>query len=202
MTRAKKQWQRFHAAAQQGDVAAVAALLLAGARVDAANKQGETALHKAAREGHAPVVTALLQAGARVDAADKDGVTALHEAAANGHAPVVAALLQAGARVDVADEDGDTALQMAFSRGHAQSARLLLNAASDARAQPVTDDALVAVFRAPDADSATLELVYAAGRGSLAAVLAERLSLSNVTQQLRDVVVELAHKWQGRARGR
>jgi ankyrin repeat protein len=55
----------------------VEALLRAGARVDAVDANGETALHIAARAGHAGNVAALLSAGAAVNARSRAGATAL-----------------------------------------------------------------------------------------------------------------------------
>jgi hypothetical protein len=55
----------------------VEALLRAGARVDAVDARGETALHAAARAGDAGNVAALLGAGAAVNARSRAGETAL-----------------------------------------------------------------------------------------------------------------------------
>ena len=77
-------------------MAAIEALLKAGASVEAANKlrvdeavAGMTALMHAAKCGHAAAVEALLKAGASVEAANKDGWTALRWAEANRHQAVV-----------------------------------------------------------------------------------------------------------------
>ena len=59
-------------AAGRGDVAAVGALLDAGADVDGVREEDErTALHCAAACGHAAVVTLLLERDADVDAEDE-----------------------------------------------------------------------------------------------------------------------------------
>jgi hypothetical protein len=90
--------------------AAVAALLLEkGASVDAATKDGRTALMLAAGSGHEAVAAHLLEKGVSVDAADQDGDTALIWAAMNGHAAVAKLLLEKGASIDAANNDGDTA---------------------------------------------------------------------------------------------
>ena len=66
---------RAHAA-DGGHLPVVEALLAAGADVQAANNDGDTALMYAAEGGHLPVVAALLAAGADVQAASNDGGTA------------------------------------------------------------------------------------------------------------------------------
>ena len=87
-----------------GHLAAVQALLNAGADVAAKDQAGFTSLHKASESGHAAVVQTLLEHGANVAARDntpddEQGSTSLHAASANGHATVVQALLEHGADV-------------------------------------------------------------------------------------------------------
>ena len=65
------------AAALGGNAAAIAALLAAGAEVEAKTNDSATALMFAAQGGHAAAIAALLAAGAEVDAKDNDGRTAL-----------------------------------------------------------------------------------------------------------------------------
>jgi ankyrin repeat protein len=63
---------RLLEAARAGDVSRVAALLEAGAEIDAADANGETALLFAAMAGHLAVVSYLVAAGA--DATRKDNL--------------------------------------------------------------------------------------------------------------------------------
>lgn len=76
-------------AARRGQTAAVAALLGKGAAVDAADKNGRTALMMAAEKGHADAVKLLLERGANADARDKDGWTAYGLAVMEGRDAVV-----------------------------------------------------------------------------------------------------------------
>ena len=85
------------AAVEEGDEAAVLALVAAGADVDAADMSGEPPLYIAASLGHDAVVRVLLAAGAVVDKADAEWDTPLLIAAEEGHQAVVRALLVAGA---------------------------------------------------------------------------------------------------------
>ena len=73
--------------------------LRGGARVSAANQQGDTALHGAAIHGYLGVVDVLVKWGARVDAANRDGQTPLDVAAG----PEMATLLRTLA---AASQDG------------------------------------------------------------------------------------------------
>ncbi|GBF98389.1 hypothetical protein Rsub_10784 [Raphidocelis subcapitata] len=93
-------------AAAAGDEAALAARLAAGARLDAADGAGCTALHFAADRGRQGALRLLLEAGADVNARDGEGQTALHYAAVCGHREVYEALLAAGADEGIADGDG------------------------------------------------------------------------------------------------
>lgn len=65
-------------AAADGDTAALAAALAAGAGVDCADASGETALMRAAALGHTACLQALLGAGAAPEACDSHGHSALH----------------------------------------------------------------------------------------------------------------------------
>jgi len=101
MRRTPLQW-----AALYGHVAAVEALLAAGAHVDGARSGGLTPLMLAANTDHAATVAVLLAAGADLHRVDSDGRTALHLACYDGHVDCVRMLLEAGAQADVCDGDG------------------------------------------------------------------------------------------------
>jgi len=93
-------------AACSGHIAAVEALMAAGAHVDGADRAGETALMHAAHTGRTMAVACLLSAGADVHRVNRNGVTALHLACSWGNARQTRNLLEAGARTDVADRRG------------------------------------------------------------------------------------------------
>ena len=87
-------------AASTGNTEAVLALIHAGAKLDAKNQYGETALMFAAENGHIEVVRALLEARASAPAepgAQKTINMAFMLAAARGHTETVQLLLTAGA---------------------------------------------------------------------------------------------------------
>jgi ankyrin repeat protein len=125
--------ERLCRAASTGDVAGIAAALLAGADPNAfEGTYYYTPLQWAAAYGHVAAIAALLAAGARVDGANSAGITPLMLAAHNGHTAAVDALLAAGADLQHADKDGDTALHCASMNGHVDAARALLEAGARA----------------------------------------------------------------------
>ena len=98
------------AAAKNPDPAAIAALLEAGADIDARDESGATPLHMAAALNPNPsVIAALLEAGADINASSEDGATPLHWAVfMNPNLAVIAALLEAGADINARSEGGFT----------------------------------------------------------------------------------------------
>jgi ankyrin repeat protein len=99
-------WTPLLSAADICQVAAIAALLAAGARVDGTTRSGSTPLMQAAVAGQTAAVNALLAAGADVQRADTLGQTALHWASEAGRLHAARLLLDAGARTDVRNKHG------------------------------------------------------------------------------------------------
>jgi uncharacterized protein len=93
-------------AARYGQIAAMAALLKAGARVDGEDGFGNTPLMFAAINGHTTAIDALLAAGADVRRANSDRNTKLHLASMYGHVDAARVLLEAGARTDARNKRG------------------------------------------------------------------------------------------------
>ncbi len=121
-------------AAQEGHARIVAALVEAGANVNAVDsKRGAFPLLLAAQEGHAGIVAALVEAGADVDAVNSEnGTFPLLMAAQEGHAGIVADLVEAGADVDaVNSENGTFPLLLAAQEGHAGIVADLVEAGAD-----------------------------------------------------------------------
>eukprot|EP00434_Breviolum_minutum_P033718 symbB.v1.2.029837.t1/scaffold3307.1/size59352/4 len=114
-------------AAQSGNEAVTRHLLDLGANVEAADKDGQTALLISAVNGHEAVTKLLLDHGADVaGAAMEYGQTALLLAAHGGHEGVAKLLLDHRADVASTDNDGVTALIYAAAGGHEAVARALL----------------------------------------------------------------------------
>jgi uncharacterized protein len=102
----------------------VAELLLArGAKIDAHDREGLTALMHAAFEGKAEVVNLLLAHGADAQLHAENGWTALMCAARSGDKNITAKLLEKGASVDVRNDKGETALDISLELGEISNAR-------------------------------------------------------------------------------
>jgi ankyrin repeat protein len=133
----------LHWAAMHGDAAVVRMLTVAGARLDAATRNGTyTPLHLASRAGKAAAAAALLDAGADVNAATSSGgATALHLAAGTGDTAVLATLIRHKAMVDARETAfGQTPLMWAAAAGRVQAVRTLLAGGADLRlTSKVTD---------------------------------------------------------------
>eukprot|EP00793_Prasinoderma_coloniale_P001233 PRCOL_00005005-RA len=125
--------ERLLVAGAAGDLAAVTALVDAGANVEGTNVAGETALFLAAQYGKTMAVHKLAEwAGADVRREAHGGCTPLAAAAAGGHTDTLRALLRNGACVR--EDRGAkpwrlSAAQLARSRGHNEAAALLEEAA-------------------------------------------------------------------------
>jgi ankyrin repeat protein len=119
-------------AARDNRLDALAALLRAGGKVDARNRDGATALHFA---GSRRAVELLAEAGADVEATKVNGDRPLHAAVASGLLEVVEALLDAGADVNARNRAGENALWAVDREWNGEAvARALLAAGVDQRA--------------------------------------------------------------------
>ena len=103
----------LHWAAAGGIPEIVAALLDAGADLEARTRDGWTPLHLAAEHGTPETVATLLDAGADLEARTGDGKTPLHRAAEDGTPETVATLLDAGADPEAREEDGSLPADLA-----------------------------------------------------------------------------------------
>ncbi len=127
-------------AVKEGRRVAVGALVAAGAKVDAPDSLGVTALMRVARGGEKPMLQLLLGLGADVKRTDGVGMAALHHAAGAGRADMTEALLAAGAPIEARDRGGMTPLiRSASAAGTGALASLLAHGAQvdarDARAR-------------------------------------------------------------------
>jgi len=115
-------------AAQRGDKAAVRALILKKADVNAPQIDGTAALHWAVQANDAELTDLLLRSGANVSAATVAGATPLQLAAINGNAAILGRLITAGADPNASlTRSGDTALMIAARTGKADAVRVLLD---------------------------------------------------------------------------
>jgi ankyrin repeat protein len=122
----------LHWAVRHDDVAAVDALIKAGADVKASNRYGVTPMNLAATTGDATIIRKLLDSGIDPNAANPGGETALMTAARTGKMDAVKLLLDRGANVNAKDiEHEQTALMWAVTENHADVVKLLLDHGAD-----------------------------------------------------------------------
>ena len=133
----------LHWAADHGDVEQTRMLIYAGARLEAATRNGNyTPLHLAARSGKVSVIKALLDAGANVKAATTTGgATPLHFAAENGNPDAVLALVEKGAPVDARETAfGQTPLMWAAAFNRANAVQVLASHGANLKAVSRIED--------------------------------------------------------------
>ena len=122
----------IHDAAKNGDVAAIAAALDAGANIDESDTSG-TPLYIAVRRGHIEAAKLLLDRGADVDAPTNRG-PALMAAVAKSQIDLTKLLLEHGANPN-SELDGELALHVAVKRGCLDCLKALVEAGANVNAQ-------------------------------------------------------------------
>ena len=124
----------IHAAAQDGDLERVKALLKDKPDLISSKSSWNpcgTTLHYAASNGRKDVVELLLANKADVNAKDDDGKTPLHSASENGHKEVAELLLASKANVNARNKNGATPLLLATKNSYKEVADLLLANVAD-----------------------------------------------------------------------
>ncbi|XP_073481509.1 kinase D-interacting substrate of 220 kDa isoform X2 [Aquarana catesbeiana] len=112
---------------EEGNIAALKALLEKYKDVDERNENGQTPLMIAAEQGNMEVVLELLEKGANCNLDDVDNWTALISAAKEGHLEIVRELLDSSANLEHRDMGGWTALMWASYKGRTDVVELLLS---------------------------------------------------------------------------
>jgi ankyrin repeat protein len=118
----------LHAAADRNDTQAIRALLAEGAKVDARDGQGATALLVATHADRLEAARALIEAGADVNAKDGISDSPYLYAGARGHLAILKLTLAHGADLKSTNRYGGTALIPAAERGHVETVRTLIEA--------------------------------------------------------------------------
>ena len=137
-------------AAARGDAAGarmLRALVAAGARVDARDPEGRTAIHVATMFAAVDNLRVLAELGADVNARDADGDTPLHIAAGKGQPQLVATLVALGADPRLRNKAGQTPVLSLLTQ--ADPLLRFLGASPDALAKIVS--ALLTAGADPDA---------------------------------------------------
>jgi hypothetical protein len=134
-------------AAGKGRTGDVQSLLSRGARIDARNGNGYTALALAAWRGHGATVKVLLDAGANPNLANEDRKTPLHWAAAFGHAAIVSGLVAAQASLNPRDDQGWTPLAWAAFNNRIPAAQALIASGADVNARTTSGVSVLELAR-------------------------------------------------------
>ncbi|XP_013133451.1 PREDICTED: E3 ubiquitin-protein ligase mib1 [Papilio polytes] len=121
----------LQAAAQNGHVEVIRALVEAGAEADAEDRDGDRAAHHAAFGDEPAALRALAAAGADLNARNRRRQTPLHIAVNKGHLGVVRTLLQLAVHPSLQDSEGDTPLHDAISKKRDDILTLLLDHGAD-----------------------------------------------------------------------
>jgi ankyrin repeat protein len=164
------------AAARDGDLQAVRALIAKRANINEPARDGSTALLWAAYHSNVDMVRALVAAGAKVDVANKYGITPLLQASRTGDQAVVQALLKAGASSTQAHPQGETPLMAAAKSGSLPTVRTLLESGAD--------------VNAADSYQQQTALMWAAAEGHLGAVEALLEAKADPNRQARVSTIE------------
>ena len=129
----------LHAAAAEGNVAAIRKLLSQGADVDARDHSGRTALLAATHANRSAAALALIEAGADVNAKDGIDDSPYLYAGARGHIEILRMTLAHGADLRSTNRYGGTALIPAAERGHVETVRTLIENPQSLPEQPALD---------------------------------------------------------------
>ena len=129
--------------AREGNVARVKETLGRGARVDARDSVGCSALFWASCFGRLAVVHELLNLGAAINAPNARGLTALMQAARDDYTLVVLELVGRGADVNARDSDGWTPLAWAAYGGGVDAVATLVRAGADVNAKNRDGDSVL-----------------------------------------------------------
>ncbi|MBO9514310.1 MAG: ankyrin repeat domain-containing protein [Variovorax sp.] len=122
-------YQGLHQAAWRGDGARLAALISAGADLDARDGHGRTPLQVATHARQHGAIAALARVGAKLDTLDDDRYDAVTIAAVADDPPTLSLLLSLGARPGQTTSRYDgTALIAAAHLGHDEVVRILIAA--------------------------------------------------------------------------
>ncbi len=136
--------QELIKASAGGDVARIKQLVKDGARVNATDAWGNTALLVSAREGEMDSARLLLRSGADVEGRG-GAMTPLGAAALRGHAHMARLLLRAGADLNAVGLNDQTPLMNAVKLNRLDTARVLLKAGANTLVTDRAGDNLLVV---------------------------------------------------------
>jgi hypothetical protein len=133
------------AAARDGSLVRLRALISAGADINVKDSEGWTPLMVAALKGHAKTVVLLLSHGAHVETKNNSGWTALRFASSVGDTEMMTLLIGYGADVNSRDDNRQTILMQAAEEGNISSVRELLEAGADKEARNMAHESALSI---------------------------------------------------------
>jgi ankyrin repeat protein len=154
------------AAAKDGNLQSVRALIAKRVNVNEPSRDGSTALLWAVYRSDLEMVRALITAGAKVNTPNNYGITPLLQASRMGDAPVIAALVKAGADLKITPPEGETALMAAARAGRVEAVRLLLEAGADVNAADNFQEETALMWAAAEGHLDIVEALLKAGADS------------------------------------
>ncbi len=150
-------------AVMNGDLPAVQRLLRAKADVDAAQKDGSTALHWAVYRRDLEALDLLLRAGAKPNVVNRTGATPLAMAALDGSPAVIDRLLKAGADAKAVGPNGETTVMYAARNGRPDALKLLIEAGADVNAREPVRGTTALMWAVEQKHPEAVEVLLAAG---------------------------------------
>jgi ankyrin repeat protein len=172
--------RRHHADSESGEeskeltpdeLSVICLLIDRGADLNAADREGKSALHQASASGIVTLIDLLLDKGASIDVQDKSGKTPLYLAAEECNPAAVARLLARGANSNHRTMHGATPLMSAASGGSKRVVQALLDYEGDptAKAEDATTallcaalqgyEDIVSILRETGAETGVLEAI-------------------------------------------
>ncbi|HYR84603.1 MAG TPA: ankyrin repeat domain-containing protein [Terriglobia bacterium] len=145
------------------DRAAVRALLDQRVEVNAAERDGTTALHWAVYMDDLATAELLIRAEANVKVSNRHGVTPLSLAALNGNASMLDMLLSAGADPNTALLEGETALMTAARTGKVEALKVLLAHGANVNAKESTRGQTALMWAAAEGHTAVVQALTERG---------------------------------------
>ena len=127
----------IYGASRAGNTEVVKEFLALGAKVNATDQLGKSALHFAVQAGQKETTKLLIAKGADVNLHGQGGYTPLHIAANYGYMGIAALLIQNGADVNASEPLGKTALYFAAQAGQREIVKLLIAKDADVNVKEV-----------------------------------------------------------------
>jgi len=149
--------------AMRGDKAAVRALLLQKADVNAPQPDGATALHWAAYRSDKELTDILIKAGANAKAANREGATPLWLASINGDAAIIEALIKGGADPNEQLPLGRSPLMAASRTGTVEAMKVLIDHGANVNAKETLRGTTPMMWAADEGHAAAIQFLIQHG---------------------------------------